>query len=295
MTLSVSVIIPTYNYGRFIGDAVESVLSQTYPIAEIIVVDDGSTDETETVITKFGKKVHYIKQKNAGVGVARNNGARNAVGNFIGFLDADDLWLPEKIEKQIARFLEDDEIGLVHCGVREFDTNTGETIDVDDQGKEGWVLKDLFLFEEPVICGPGSTSLIRRQLFIDVGEYDADRHLHPSEDWELSVRLARKCKFGFVPEVLVDYRNHGINAHLNPNRMERSMRMAWKKAFSIPDEEVRRLRSRSYGNLHKALAGSYLMSGQYGGFIRNLIKSLWFRPSFLLYYLRLPFTRRNKS
>src|SRR5947209_13220762 len=101
---SVSVIIPTYNHGRFIADAIESVLAQTYPVSEIIVVDDGSTDETQEVVEKFGEKVRYIEQANAGVSAARNTGIENSDGDLVAFLDADDTWLPEKIEKQVAKF-----------------------------------------------------------------------------------------------------------------------------------------------------------------------------------------------
>ena len=95
----ISVIIPTYNYGRFIKEAVESVLKQTFPVAEIIVVDDGSTDNTEEIVKALGEKVRYIKQENNGVGAARNNGVKNSYGDLIAFLDADDLWLPKKIGK----------------------------------------------------------------------------------------------------------------------------------------------------------------------------------------------------
>ncbi len=86
----VSVVIPTYNYGCFIGEAIESVLEQTFPVFEIIVVDDGSTDNIEEIVAIFGGKVKYIKQKNGGVGLARNTGVKNSSAEFIAFLDADD-------------------------------------------------------------------------------------------------------------------------------------------------------------------------------------------------------------
>ena len=104
MNAKVSVIIPNYNYARFIGEAIESVLAQTYQPLEIIVVDDASTDDSIKVIESFGDKVKLIRQENGGVGKARNTGARNAGGDFLAFLDADDIWLPEKIEKQIKLF-----------------------------------------------------------------------------------------------------------------------------------------------------------------------------------------------
>lgn len=289
----VSVIIPTYNYGRFITEAIESVLAQTFPIHEIIVVDDGSTDETEKNVRKFGAKVRYFKQKNGGVCAARNNGVENSSGDFIAFLDADDEWLPEKIEKQIAKFGEDDKIGLVHCGMRYFNSETGETICLYIEGEEGWVAEELILLEKPVINASGSAIMVSRKAFDDAGEFDT--RLKNGEDWEFCFRVARKYKVGFVAEVMVNYRNHGVNAHLNIKEMERSMLIAWDKAFSTKDEKILRLRRRAFGNLHKVLAGCYLQSGQYFDFVKNLLKSLWFRPSYLGYYFTLPLHRQRKS
>ena len=121
MPKSVSVVIPTYNYGRFIKTAIGSVLDQTRSPAEIVVVDDGSTDETAAVVAAFGKAVRYIRQDNAGVCAARNRGVSESTGELIAFLDADDTMEPSNLEKQVARFESDDEIGLVHCAMREFD------------------------------------------------------------------------------------------------------------------------------------------------------------------------------
>ena len=281
---TISVIIPTFNYGRFIAEAIESVLAQTYPILEIIVIDDGSTDDTEEVIKKFGD-VRYIKQENAGVSAARNTGIEISSGNLIAFLDADDTWLPTKIEKEVARLLEDGQIGLVHCGMREFDGRTRETIALHLIGGEGWVAEDMILWEKPTVVGPGGAILVRRDVIEDVGGFDT--RLKNAEDWEFCLRVALKYKVGFVAEPLVNYRNHRVNATKNVPEMERSIQIAWAKAFDTDDVSIRRLRRRSYGNLHKVLAGSYLHQGQYSGFARNLVKSLWFKPAYLGYYLSL--------
>ena len=288
MSTKVSVILPTYNYGRFIGNAIESVLAQTFPIYEIIVVDDGSTDETEEVVSTFGDRISYIKQQNSGVCAARNIGVENSSGDAIAFLDADDTWLPEKIEKQVAKFKEDKEIGLVHCGIREFNNETGETIGLHLEGKEGRVADALLLWEK-VINGPGSTVMVKRSVFETVGGFDT--RLKNGEDWEFCYRVARRFKVGFVPELLVDYRNHGVNAHRNIKEMERSTLIAWTKAFETEDEQVLRLRRKAFGNLHKVLAGCYLQNKEYIDFFRNLLKSLWFKPTLLFYYVSLLFGR----
>ena len=199
--------------------------------------------------------------------------------------------MPEKIEKQVAKFAEDAEIGLVHCGMREFDSTTGATIELHLDGGEGWVAEDIALGEKCVITGPGGSIVVRRKVFEDVGGFDT--RLKNGEDWEFCLRVARKYKIGFVRELLVDYRNHGVNASKNIAEMERSTLMAWAKAFETDDIAVQRLRRRSYGNLHKVLAGSYLHNGQYSGFARNIVKSLWFRPAYLGYYLSLLAGRRK--
>ncbi len=291
MQNTVSVIIPTYNNGRFIADAIQSVLQQTFNIHEIVVVDDGSTDKTEDIVRSFGDKVRYIKQHNAGVSAARNTGIENTTGEIIAFLDADDIWLSEKIEKQVAKFAEDEQVGLVHCAMREFDDQTGETIAMHLEGGEGWVAKDIALLEKPVIAGPGGSIVVRRDVIEDVGGFDT--RLKNGEDWEFCLRVAKKYKVGFVREPLVDYRNHGGNATKNVSEMERSTLIAWAKAFDTDDENMLRLRRRSYGNLHKVLAGSYLQSSRYSDFFRNILKSLWYRPSYLGYYISLLTSRRN--
>ncbi|MGQ0543113.1 MAG: glycosyltransferase family 2 protein [Blastocatellia bacterium] len=293
MSQTVSIVIPTYNYARFIAEAIDSVLAQTYPISEIIVVDDGSTDGTEDVVRRFGERVRYIKQKNAGVCAARNNGVEKSSGELIAFLDADDTWLPEKIEKQVEKFTGNKEIGLVHCGMREFDSGTGETIMLRLEGGEGWLAEDMVLWEKPVVNVSGSIIVVSRKAFYDVGRFDTE--LKVGEDWDFCYRVAKLYKVGFVPEALVNYRNHGVNAHLNVSEMERGMSRFYEKAFRTGGADVLKLRRKAYGNFHRVLSGSYFRAGNYFEFSRHAIISILYRPSNLSYFLKFPLRRLRKD
>lgn len=295
MKRKVSVVIPTYNYGRFIGEAIESVLAQSFPVFEIIVVDDGSNDDTEQVAARFGERVKYIKQKNGGVSQARNNGARQSTGDLIAFLDADDVWLPKKIEKQVAKFSENSEVGLVHCSMREYDTATGATICFYAEGEEGWVADDLLLFEKPTVNVSGSSVMVSRKAFEAVGGFDARKEMHPSEDWEFCYRVARIFKVAFVREVMIDYRNHGGNGHLKIPKFERAMLLAFEKTFRDAAPEVQKLKRRSYGNLHKIFAGSYFQIKQYDKFLEHSMKSCWLTPHNIAYFAKFPLRKLKKS
>lgn len=278
----VSVIIPTYNYGRFIGKAIESALAQSCPPTEVIVVDDGSTDETEKVVAAFGERVRYLPQTNQGVGASRNNGANVATGDFLAFLDADDYWESTKLEKQLAKFIDDEEIGLVHCGVQNVDVD-GKPLDVLVGTDEGYVADSILLLKHKLLA---NTIVVKVDIFKAVGGYDEEREMHPSEDWDFIYRVARICKVGAVNEPLLFYRQHGKGGHTNIERMERATSIAWAKAFDTHDPSTLSLRCESYGNLYKVVAGSFIAEGNYRGFMRNLFKSLWYKPSLLGFYLR---------
>src|SRR5258706_11646315 len=141
----VSVIIPNYNYAHYLTQSLDSVLAQTYPEVEIIVVDDGSTDDSETILRSYGDRIRWIKQKNQGVSAARNLGVHETQGELVAFLDPDDLWLPAKLEWQVRRFLDDAELALVHCGVEVIDA-TGTHLEFCVKGQGGWVATDMLLF-----------------------------------------------------------------------------------------------------------------------------------------------------
>lgn len=270
----VSVIIPNFNYARYLPEAIDSVLNQTYAPVEILVVDDGSEDDSEAVVKAYGDRVRLIKQKNLGVAAARNHGVRESNGELLAFLDADDSWLPTKLSKQVERMLSDPELGLVHCGVEEVDPD-GTSRRQLVAGMEGWVSRELLLFQRPVIIN-GGTLIVSRASFDAVGGFDT--RLSTAADWGFCYLVAARQRVGFVPEPLVKYRIHGSNMHANIKAMEHDMLICYEKAFATDATTDSGLRRRSYGNLHMVLAGSYFRAGMPSDFARHAFKSLWLTP-----------------
>jgi glycosyltransferase involved in cell wall biosynthesis len=282
---TISVIIPTYNYDRFLREAIDSVLAQTRPAHEIIVVDDGSTDDTPRILAEYGDRIRVIRQENLGASAARNTGIAAARGEWVAFLDSDDLWRPRKLEYDAARIAADPDLGMVHCGAEQFD-NAGKTTAVFLGGLEGWVAPDLLRLEREVIAAPGSGLTVRKTAAEEAGGYDL--RLEAAEDWDFCYRVACRYRAGFIPEVLARYRLHGSGKHLNIRNMENGMLIALEKAFQSPDPAVRSLRNRTYGRFHLVLAGCYFRSRQPRRFIKHVIKSLRYDPRNVTYFAAYP-------
>jgi GT2 family glycosyltransferase len=282
---TVSVIIPTYNYGRFLREAIDSALAQTHRPIEVIVVDDGSTDDTPQVLAAYGDRIRVIRQNNLGVGAARNTGIATARGEYLAFLDSDDIWKPQAIEHQIARFIDDPDLGLVHCGAEAFDRE-GKTLSVSLNGLEGWVASDLLRLDQEVVAAPGSGIMVPKRVAEEIGGYDAS--LQPSEDWDFCYRIAVRYRVGCVREVLVRYRLHGAGIHLNVPRMETAMLNALGKAFQSVDPAVQSLRNHSYGRIHRVLAGCYFQARQPRLFFKHMAKSLGYDLGNLAYFAAYP-------
>ena len=209
-TASVSVVIPAYNCARYIGETLESVLKQSYRPCEIIVVDDGSTDDTQRVLEKYRNHIIYIHQENAGEPAARNTGIRRARGEFIAFLDADDLWLPDKLKFQMDYFEKHPEAALVYSDMKLFD----ETGIVHESVKEwlrmsppsGYVFPELFA---ETLFGSG-TVIFRKVCVEQVGFFDESFLV--GSDYEMWLRMARHYEFGYVDRPLLMYRHHATMA-----------------------------------------------------------------------------------
>lgn len=261
---TVTVVIPVWNRAGEVGNAIDSVLAQTRAAFEIICVDDGSTDETPDVLARYGDRVRVVRQENQGVAAARNTGIAIARGDLIAFLDSDDVWHPQKLERQVARYEADPELGLVHCGA-EF-----AGFGVNLNGMEGWVADEILRMDRDVIIAHGSGVIVPRRVLEEVGGFDA--RMRVSEDWDLCYRIARRYRVGFVNEVLVNYARHETGLHRDIAKMELGMAIALQKAFDDP--AARPLRRHSYGRLHRILSGCYFEQRQWRAFARHFAKSV---------------------
>ena len=210
---TVSVVIPTYNRAHLVGRAIQSVLNQTYQDFELIIVDDASTDNTEEMVKSIDdERLRYIRhEENSGTSVApRNTGIKAARGEYIAFLDSDDEWLPQKLEKQIDKFNSvSSDVGLVCCGYACINGKTGETLREYMPTEGGDVFR--LIVERNI---PGSpTVLIRKECFKKAGLFDTE--FLSLQDWDMWIRIAKYYKFDFIPEVLAKYCVHDKRGSVN--------------------------------------------------------------------------------
>jgi len=218
----IAVVIPAYNASAYIKEALASILSQSRPADEIVVVDDGSTDDTAGIAAGVSSKVRVVRQKNAGQGSARQHGVELTTAEWLLFLDADDLLCEPALEKLSAALVENSQAALAYCTVELWSPggtipSRQDTLDRLD-GAEVW---DELLFRN-CLRTPGC-ALIRRPALVAAGGWDADPRLKGNEDWDLWLRLAESGAFVLVPEPLLKYRTNNSGFSSRRRNMYRSM------------------------------------------------------------------------
>jgi glycosyltransferase involved in cell wall biosynthesis len=239
----VSVIIPAYNGDRYIGQAIESILQQTYGDYEIIVVDDGSSDRTQEILTNYSDRLHYFQQQNQGVAAARNKGLEVARGEYISFLDQDDYFLPEKLSLQVSLLDRQPELGFVNSGWQ-IVNQQGEGITAVEPWHQLPKLNAAgIIVWKPVFLG---AMLFRRDWLKRTGGFD--RQLVQTPDVDLVMRLALLgAKGEWVDRVTVCYRQHSSNASLNSIQQAQELEHLLARFFqdnSITNE-IKQLEDRS--------------------------------------------------
>lgn len=199
----VSVVIPTYQRAGVIKQTLDTVFNQTFQDFEVLVADDGSTDNTPEIVAQYGQRLQYLRQENRGPSAARNAAIAASTGELIAFQDDDDLWEPDKLARQVAIFDSKPDVGLVYSDMRYFGAG-GErkaTAFRHIAPVAGWVLKPLFVYGSPLNT---PTVMVRRTTLDQVGRFDES--LRMFEDHDLWFRLARVCQVDYVDAVLVHCR-----------------------------------------------------------------------------------------
>ncbi|HSF82167.1 MAG TPA: glycosyltransferase [Anaerolineales bacterium] len=275
---TVSVIIPAYNQGDYLREAIDSVLAQTFTDFEVIVVDDGSTDHTARVAKSYqDQRVRYLYQENQGLSAARNTGIRNTTGQYLSFLDSDDQFLPEKLTLLLNELQNKDGTGLI----------AGQAVPIDETGNRVGKIFDKPLPDDTrqlLLGNPlhvGSVMVTRSWQEI-VGFFDES--LRSYEDWDMWLRLGRAgCNVGWVAKPVSLYRFHTAQMTRLSQQMTKATFAVLDKTFRDPDlpESWREMRDQAYSQAHLRAAAQAYLAGDNENAGQNLEKAVRLDPSLL--------------
>lgn len=253
---TVSVVIPTYNYARYVGDAIDSVLAQTVPPLEVVVIDDGSTDDTPTVLAKYGDRIRAIRQENQGLSAARNAGIREARGEWVAFLDSDDAFHPRKLELQLAALAAHPELKLVATGAFSDEPPTW----ADIAAAPPVVPVTAGAIAVRTLFAPSSV-LAKRSCFDEVGGFDPA--LRSVEDREMWVRICAKFPAAVVAAPLTWIRQTPGSMSRHPERMEHFDRVVIDRSFALPELRGQwTLRRKAKAHMLLSSAYTFLSAGR---------------------------------
>jgi len=288
----VSVVIPAFNAKRFVGAAIDSVLAQSVSGAEVIVVDDGSSDGTDALVRAYGPRVRYLRQENAGVAIARNNGLSESRAEYVAFLDADDAWLPEKLEKQTSALRAHPGKRACYSAFVVADSDL-RPLRVHRSPRRSGLLEDLLLLGN--VIGTPTTVLCDRELLVRTGGFDPG--LSQCADWDLWIRLSLLTEFVYVDEPLAVYRQHAASMSQDLLRYERDVFRVLDKAFgshTLPPVLGSR-RKEAYGRMYTVLAGSYLHAFRFREFLRCAVRAIALDSRQAAYFLAFPKRRAYRA
>jgi hypothetical protein len=252
----VSIIIPSYNHAQYVGEAIRSVLGQTYDSLEIIVVDDGSTDNTRAVVGEFGNAVRYIWQENQGLSAARNTGICAARGEFIGVLDADDLYEPEFVATLTAVLQTDPDAAAVYCAYQYVDE---DNVPLPQQASRTVPPEQL---HEALLGGNFLVPLcllVRKSAYVQAGLFD--KTFQGCADWDMWLRLSREYRIAGIDRPLVRYRRLSNSMSSDPAYMLADRLRVLQKHLPLEDDQVLAKdtpRQEAYGHAYLIAAVEYL-------------------------------------
>jgi glycosyltransferase involved in cell wall biosynthesis len=257
---TVSVVIPAYNAAPWIAETIDSVLAQTFSDFEVIVVDDGSTDETPNIVSSYEDSIRYLRKRNGGSASARNAGIRAAQGAYIAFVDADDLWMPQKLELQMDLLSNDIDLAWVYSDafvVEEKSDNVlyraGEHVSLH----AGDILRPLVLHD----FIPSPTPIVKREVFAVAGYFDES--LRRSEDWDMWLRIAAELRASFVDQPLAKYRRHslGKTGTIDLEYTFQSRMLIIEKALAQNPKRLSGLRDQAIANVYSGVGRLMLKRG----------------------------------
>ena len=250
----VSVVIPAYNAEKTILETIKSVQNQTLHDFEIILINDGSTDKTvELVSTLAESRLKVFNYSNGGLPVARNRGIKHATGQYIAFIDADDLWTPNKLKLQLEALQQHSESGVAYSWSAYIDSEGKFLYAQKPPFFEGNVYQNILLTN---FIANGSNILVRRQVIESVGEFDP--LLKAAEDWDYNIRLAAQVPFVLVPNYQVLYRKSSNAMSSKVDIMEKANLFVIERAFQNAPPELQCLKKRSLSKLYRFFTKLYL-------------------------------------
>ncbi len=284
----VSVIIPSYNSAHFVTTAVDSVLAQTYQNFEILVIDDGSRDNTREVLERYGTRICYINQENAGVAAARNKGIEQSRGRYVSFLDADDTWYPEKLEKQVEALSKNPNCKFCYSAVMWVDDNL-EELGIRHSHRKTSPLEDLLFYGN--IIGSTCGVICERNLLNEIGGFDPN--LSQCADWDMWIRLAMNTEFHYIEEPLITYRQHNLSMSNNARLLEKDSLIVMEKSFAYANlpEHLRNRKNTAVATTFMVLAGTYFQAHMIRDFLRCAVKSIAMDFPQVKYLLKFPLRR----
>jgi glycosyltransferase involved in cell wall biosynthesis len=277
---TVSVVIPVHNGERYLAEAIESALAQSHPALECIVVDDGSTDSTAAVAGRYGNRLRFVRRAHGGVSAARNLGTSLARGELVAFLDHDDTWLADKLERQLTLVASARPL-LTLCAVQAIDA-TGRPLRMLRLQPAMDLVTGMLLFDGTETVSCSSAGLFDRARLEAIGGFDES--LSTSADWDMLIRCALTEPPAYVDCPLVRYRVHDANMSRRIELMEADMRRAFDKAFADPrlPSAVRDHPRRAYARLYRMLGGCYRHAGRPSQALRTLTRALIYDPRLAL-------------
>lgn len=281
LTALVSAVIPAYNAERWISQTIESVLGQTYPNIEVLVVDDGSTDGTADIIDSYADQVRTFHKANGGTASARNMGIRESRGEYVAFLDSDDFWRPDKVAQQVQL--------LQESPSRKWSYTDTEIIDVDPDSvvyrlsertsyPEGKILR--WLFQGNWVYFTASSVMIHQSIFSDVGLFDESPDRRISEDWDFWLQVADRYPIAYLDEAVTTVRRHPFKKTdtMDLDTALTCRRSIIERAVGRNPQQLDDLRQGALAHLYLGIAKKYLNREERSKARRLLTRALFHAP-----------------